>query len=338
MGIVSQSSRRALHVVAATLGWLLVSVVLLAPSAARGQVRPMFPVLSEIVVDNRPAPSWGTGPIALISDPGDFNDWFLMSRSVDVSRLPARARAWLGARVRISQPDGGSCDATVKSLRLIGIGSPSRKQLREYERIAREEGGDLTAPRHQRFGVGLWRTGTRLLVAATEPSCRDGTWAWPDSTEIAGFARAVPVPQDSPLYVATLAAFRAMPAHAAIQGRWARSPRGRKQSLPWDSLEEEPIAWSFQLPSVTLVIMSAGLDRLTHGVGAELGAVWEVHGPAEHPELVTRVGPKSRPRVFDLVVEMRGDRRLLFLSQRMGAWRETGGGRLVEDKSTRMWL
>lgn len=335
------------------LPWLVLAFVAASPlaAAAPADTSPLRPgeffyqFRDDVVLWNAASTRWGRGAFRLEAVPDDRNEQVVVSRAVDVRRLPRVLARWRGRALRLYNFDGSSCTAKVTGFRLVGVALLVPPLVTKWHGLLDPRKGDPATggegwQQQSAMAEAAWNHGTRLLVATLDRHGDCAAQAWARAEALAAPALAVDASVDESLYQRTVEAFRALPAWQRLQELYAQAPDRRGQPDPsWDRRDHaQPHVQLFRLrPS------SGGVERRFVSVLAvhanpdaacdrRLWAIFELEDLAGGPTLLLRAlasGPVVPAGLgLHLIVDFHGDGRLAFLygsEAGNGLMREAGG-------------
>jgi hypothetical protein len=209
-----------------------------------------------------PDPAWAEGPATLAADGS-------ATRGVVLARLPKTLRGWLGRAVKVLGATGTVCETRLQRFALRAQVTPDPRTAEYWEGCA---DGPTMPP--EMIAQEVWRlsaVGGRSLVAEFSTPCKGALLAV--DPDLPPPAIAAPEPAAADVGAAVLAAFRALPAYAALQARFhAQHPETQEA---WDDRDARRTVSRLALPGrpeILFVSVEAGSD--CSAFSASLSAVW----------------------------------------------------------------
>jgi hypothetical protein len=309
----------------------------------------------EVVLWNAASTSWGRGAFQLEAVPDDRNEYVVVSRAVDVRRLPRALSRWRGRVLRLYNFDGSSCTAKVTGFRLVGVALLVPPLATKWYALLDPRKGDPATggegwQQQSAMAEAAWNHGARLLIATLDRPEDCAARAWARAAELPAPALAIEEPVDESLRQLAVEAFRALPAWQHLQQLYAQSPDQRGQPDPsWDRR-------NYTRPGVQLFRVHpspGGVERRFVSVHAvhddpdaardrRLWAIFELESITDDPRLLLRdlaSGPPV-PAGLDpyLIVDFHGNGRLAFLhgSEAGNGLMLEAGGALVDQPAERV--
>jgi hypothetical protein len=182
---------------------------------------------------------------------------------VSAKDLPAELAAWKRKRVVLYDANGPACEATVRGFELVGRAQVHPQIVHEWDELSEDERADAALDQ------------TRpLLVATLDGGCQ-AKWARLKSLPAPALG-SVEKPDDT-LSALARRAFRALPAHRALQSSYDGDG-------PWDEKAEYSDVSVIRGGATTLISIGASQP----GCGDFNGSLWalfEVGGTAKKPKL-----------------------------------------------------
>ncbi len=212
----------------------------------------------------KPSSAWADGPATYAGHDGAL-------RSVVMNRIPEALRAWLGRSVRVLSASGAVCDTRFQRFLLRAEVTPDPTRAELWEGCA-----EPPVPPPQ-IAEDIWRlaipSGLSLVAELATP-CK-GALLVVDPDQPAPTIRA-PEPASAELGDRAFAAFRALPAYAALNARYRTAEPSAEGA--WDDHSARRSAWSLAFPGHALVFVSveAGAHCAFSG---SLSALWEDDAP-----------------------------------------------------------
>lgn len=332
------------------LRWILLVFVAACPLAAAASVdtsplRPgefFYQFRDEVVLWNDASTRWGRGAFQLEAVPDDRFEYVVVSRAVNVRRLPRALSRWRGRALRLYNFDGSSCTAKVTGFRLVGVALLVPPLATKWYALLDPRKGDPATggegwQQQSAMAEAAWSHGARLLVATLDRQGGCAAQAWARAAELPAPALAIDEPVDESLRQLAVEAFRALPAWQRLQELYAQTPDQRGQPDPsWDRRDyAQPHVQLFrQRPSPggverRFVSVHAVHDDPDAARDRRLWALFELESLADRPTLLLRDLASGPVVLADLdlylIVDFHGDGRLAFLH---GA--EAGNGLMFE--------
>ena len=223
------------------------------------------------LLDAKPAQEWGEGPITLAHDGSSA------TRGVTLQRLPKPLRSWLGRRVTVLGSSGTVCETRLQRFALRAKVTPDARSAEFWEGCA-----EPAMPK-EAVAKELWRlsaVGGRTLIAEFSAPCKGALLAV--DPDLPAPAIAAPEPASAEVGAAVMAAFRALPAYAALQARFhAEHP---ELEGAWDDRDARRSVSRLSLPGrPELLFVSVETGSGCAGFSASLSALWQdgPNGPAK---------------------------------------------------------
>ncbi|HKO49539.1 MAG TPA: hypothetical protein VJV79_17540 [Polyangiaceae bacterium] len=213
-----------------------------------------------------PDPSWAEGPPTLADDGS-------ATRPVVLARLPKALRGWLGRPVKVLGASGAVCETRLQRFAMRARVTPDPRSAEYWEGCA-----DGPAMPPEMIAKEIWRlsaVGGRSLIAEFSAPCKGALLAVDPS--LPAPAIAAPEPADAEAGAAVMAAFRALPAYAALQARFrVEHP---EQEGAWDDRDVRRSISKLALPGrPELLFVSVETGSGCAGFSASLSVLWEA-GP-----------------------------------------------------------
>jgi hypothetical protein len=232
---------------------------------------------SSALLSATPDPAWAEGPLTLTGGGSSA------TRGVALTRLPKALRGWLGRRVLVLGASGAVCETRLQRFALRAKVTPDPRTAEYWEGCA--EGA---AMQPETIAKEIWRlsaVGGRTLVAEFSAPCKGALLAV--DPNLPAPAIAAPEPADAEVGAAVMAAFRRLPAYAALQARF----RAEHPDLEgaWDDRDARRSVSKLALPGrpqLLLVSVETGSD--CSGFSASLSALWEA-GPNGPSKVLTAI-------------------------------------------------
>jgi hypothetical protein len=224
------------------------------------------------LLDAKPDPAWADGPLTLTGGGGSA------TRSVAIARLPKPLRGWLGRQVVVLGASGAVCETRLQRFALRAQITPDPRTAEHWEGCA-----DGPAMPPATIAQEIWRlsaVGGRTLIAEFSTPCKGALLAVDPNLPLPAIA--APEPAAAEAGAAVMAAFRALPAYAALQARFrAEHP---EQDGGWDDRDARRSISALALPGrPALLFVSVETGSSCAGFAASLSALWEAgpNGPAK---------------------------------------------------------
>jgi hypothetical protein len=228
------------------------------------------------LLDAKPAPEWADGPLTLTGDGTSA------SRGVTLARLPKALRGWLGRPVKVLGASGAVCETRLQRFALRAQVTPDTRTAEFWEGCA--------DPPMQKDAIAkeIWRlsaVGGRTLIGEFSAPCKGALLAV--DPNLPAPAIAAPEPASAELGAAVMAAFRALPAYAALQARFrAEHP---EQDGAWDDRDARRSVSKLALPGQPeLLFVSVETGSGCAGFSASLSAIWHA-GPSGPSNVLTAI-------------------------------------------------
>ena len=230
------------------------------------------------LLDAKPNPGWAEGPLTLTGDGSSA------TRAVAIARLPKALQSWLGRPVKVLGPSGAVCETRLQRFALRARVTPDPRTAEYWEGCAE---GPAMPP--ATIANEIWRlsaVGGRTLIAEFSAPCKGALLAV--DPNLPAPAIAAPEPASADVGAELLTAFRALPAYAALQGRF----RAERPDLDgaWDDRDARRNVSRLALPgrpAILFVSVETG-SGCGAGFSASLSAVWE-SGPAGPSKVLTAI-------------------------------------------------
>lgn len=214
-----------------------------------------------------PDPTWADGPITLAADGS-------ATRSVVLTRLPKALQAWLGRAVKVLGATGAVCETRLQRFALRAQVTPDPRTAEHWEGCA-----DGPAMPPEVIAKEIWRlsaVGGRTLIAEFSAPCQGALLAVDPQSSAPAIA--APEPATAEVGAAVLAAFRALPAYAALQARFRTEHPDLEGA--WDDRDARRSVSKLALPGrPELLFVSVETGSRCAGFSASLSALWEA-GPS----------------------------------------------------------
>ncbi|HEY0463640.1 MAG TPA: hypothetical protein VGC79_05500, partial [Polyangiaceae bacterium] len=224
------------------------------------------------LLDAKPDPAWAEGPLTLTGGGSSA------TRSVALARLPQALRSWLGRPVKVLGATGAVCETRLQRFTLRAKVTPDPRTAEFWEGCA-----DGPAMPPETIAKEIWRlsaVGGRTLIAEFSLPCKGALLAVDPNLPAPAIAAPEPAPAENGS--AVLAAFRALPAYAALQVRFrAEHP---DQDGAWDDRDARRNVSKLALPGQPeLLFVSVETGGDCTGFSASLSAIWEAgaNGPSK---------------------------------------------------------
>jgi len=285
-------------------------VVAGAPGASSEAEKLAFVIDEGVIITTEVRDGWGRGPRSVT-----LGDPVVVTQAVDPAKLPPALSAWAGRAVKLVTESGGSCDATVTALKLVGRVTPHFGTRQEWQdkkrRAAADEAWSMAA------------AGGLTLVGELSAKCKGAVLA--RAASLPPLVVATPTAPDAALSKSALAAFRALKPWAALQAAWKSDGAGKKGGR-WDEQDGGPAvkAWKIAKGGATRTFVS--VSAIVQGGCAkwdgDLWGLFEVDGGGK---LLLRNDPGQITVEPTLAVDSDGDGAPELLFQRTPDFSTQGG-------------
>jgi hypothetical protein len=229
------------------------------------------------LLDAKPDPAWADGPITLTGGGRSA------TRGVALTRLPKGLRGWLGRPVKVLGASGAVCETRLQRFALRAKVTPDARTAEFWEGCA-----DGPAMPPQTIAKEIWRLsaiGGRALIAEFSAPCKGALLAVDPNLPAPPIA--APEPATAEVGAALLAAFRALPAYAALQARFHAEHPDREGA--WDDHDARRNVSKLALPGhAELLFVSVETGDNCTGFSASLSAVWDA-GPTGPSKVLTAI-------------------------------------------------
>jgi len=224
-----------------------------------------------------PDPAWAEGPLTLTGDGSSA------TRSVALTRLPKALRSWLGRPVKVLGASGAVCETRLQRFALRAKITPDPRTAEYWEGCAE---GPAMPP--ETIAQEIWRlsaVGGRTLIAEFSAPCKGALLAV--DPNLPAPAIAAPEPAAAEVGAKVMAAFRRLPAYAALQARF-RAERPDQEGA-WDDRDARRSVSKLALPGrPELLFVSVETGSDCTGFSASLSALWEA-GPDGPSKVLTAI-------------------------------------------------
>jgi hypothetical protein len=232
---------------------------------------------SSALLSATPDPAWADGPLTLAAGGGSA------TRSVALTRLPKPLRSWLGRPVKVLGASGVVCETRLQRFALRGTITPDPRTAEYWEGCAE---GPAMPP--ETIAKEIWRlsaVGGRTLIAEFSAPCKGALLAV--DPNLPAPLIAAPEPAAADLGAAAMAAFRGLPAYAALQARFRTEHPDLEGA--WDDRDARRSVSRLALPGRPEILF-VSVDTGSHcsGFSASLSAVWDA-GPDGPAKVLTAV-------------------------------------------------
>ena len=228
------------------------------------------------LLDPKPNPAWADGPLTLAGDNS-------ATRGVSLTRLPQALRAWLGRPVKVLGASGAVCETRLQRFALRAQITPDPRTAEHWEGCA---DGPPIPP--ATIAEEIWRlsaVGGRQLIAEFSAPCKGALLAV--DPNLPAPAIAAPEPAAAEVGAAVMAAFRRLPAYAALQARF-RTEHPELEGA-WDDRDARRSVSRLSLPGgPELLFVSVEAGTGCAGFSASLSALWQA-GPEGPSKVLTAI-------------------------------------------------
>jgi hypothetical protein len=228
------------------------------------------------LLDATPDPAWAVGPITLEGDNS-------ATRPVALARLPKALRSWLGRPVKVLGASGAVCETRLQRFALRAQITPDPRTAEHWEGCA-----DGPAMPPETIAEEIWRlsaVGGRSLIAEFSAPCKGALLAVDPNLPTPAIA--APEPATADVGEAVLAAFRRLPAYAALQARYRAEHPGLEGA--WDDRDARRSVSRLALPGrAELLFVSVETGSDCTGFAASLSALWDA-GPNGAAKVLTAI-------------------------------------------------
>ena len=227
------------------------------------------------LLDAKPDPAWAEGPITLAGDNS-------ATRFVPALHLPKALRSWLGRPVKVLGASGAVCETRLQRFVLRARITPDPRTAERWEGCA-----DPPVPADT-IAEEIWRlsaVGGRTLIAEFSTPCKGALLAV--DPDLPAPAIAAPEPATADVGAAVMAAFRRLPAYAALQARF-RAEHPELEGA-WDDRDARRSISKLALPGrPELLFVSVETGSSCAGFAASLSALWQ-GGPDGPSKVLTAI-------------------------------------------------
>ena len=280
-----------------------------------------------IVLSAEPDAAWGAGEPRVLS-----RDSFTLIQGTEPSAVPAELKGQVGRPFALYSPSGVVCQATVKSLGILGRVIPhfGMREIWTQDLEGKAQTEAQAAPE-----VWSWTESGRLLVGEleTKGTCTEALWA-----RGGALAPLAPIPLDDagePFTTQALQELRKLPIHKKLQKEfetWSQES-GSPSTAPWDTFEgAKPVVKLIGKPGGDQKALISLTLQAGYGCGSfegSLWVLWEVTGSLESLKWTLANDPANALAVTPKgVMDVDGDGSLELLFTGEGLDQSTGFIRL----------
>lgn len=208
-----------------------------------------------------------------------------ISFEISPEALSAGSRAWLGREVTAYTTRGLTCSGRVARFE-------ARVQAVPHFGMRQSWNGELDAPKASPAEIaktveGMAQSEEHFVVGVLDRACA-GTWA---SAASHPFTPAVAA--KGLLREAGVAAFKALPSYAELQGAFVKESKDRARA--WETVDGELNVVELRAPArPPLLLVSARGGVGCSGFNGALSAFWQIGGSADAPKLTAAAPPSKQ--------------------------------------------